>query len=109
MVPEKDHSGHRDYVSSVSCSASSFPKSSWGPLFRDLTVSELSADFINIIFYKYPFHVRHLFQNDDHLAENSKFQGYVLFPSLITAEVGFLSFCSPKESVETRTLTSTIL
>ena len=53
-------------------------------------MSELNTDSINTFFYKYLFHVRHLLQNDNHLAENSKFQGYVLFPSLITAEMGFL-------------------
>lgn len=64
-------------------------------------MSELSMDSINTIFYKYPFHVRHLLQNDNHLAENSKSRGYVLFPPLITAEMGFLpSF--PSFNVEPR-------
>lgn len=61
-------------------------------LFRDLTISEPSADSINVIFYKYPLCVRHLLWNGSLLAENSKFRGYILFPSPITAEVGFLSF-----------------
>lgn len=77
-------------------------------------MSELSTDSINTFFYKYLFHVRHLLQNDNHLAENSKFQAYVLFPSLITAEMGFLSSfpsfnVEPQENVGSRTLTFKIL